>query len=149
MNVSKVLASTAAVASVVSVIGFSYAQTINPQTINHRSPDNTTQTQSDAALPCQPGPFNPHLPNSPRAGANNTGVSTSDCATNTRTSVQVENRAIETVSVQRDIAAPIQPAPVNPPVQVAQQDNSTSFQSSQPRDVQTMSTELEPRADRN
>lgn len=141
MNVSKVLASTAAVASVVSIIGFSYAQTIN-----YRSPDNTTQTQNDAALPCQSGPFNPHLPNSPRKGANNAGASTSDCATSARTLVQAETRTYETVSVQSDTTAPSQSAPINPPVQVAQQDNSTSFQ---PSEVRTMSTELEPRADRN
>ena len=149
MNVSKVLASTAAVASVASLIGFSYAQTINTQTINYRSQDNTTQTQSDAALPCQPGPFNPHLPNSPRTGANNTGVSTTDCVSNTRKQVQVEPRTAETVSVQSYAVTPIQPAPADAPVQVSQQDNSTSFQSNQPRDVQTISTELEPRADRN
>ena len=141
MNVSKVLASTAAVASVVSMIGFSYAQTIN-----YRSPNNTTQTQSDAALPCQPGPFNPHLPNSPRSGASNAGVSTSDCATSNRTVVQADTRIYETVSVQSDIAVPSQPAPINQPVQVAQQDNSTNFQ---PSEVRTMSAELEPRADRN
>lgn len=141
MNVTKVLTMTAAVASVVGAIGFSYAQNIN-----YKTPSNTTQTQSDAALPCQPGPFNPHLPNDPRTGNSGTAGTSGDCATVTPARVQVRT---ETVASQ--------PAPFNPPVETVQApvssvasttDTSSAFRTASNDNI-AMAGELEPRADRN
>ena len=140
MNVSKVLISTAAVASVVGAIGLSYAQNIN-----YKSPTNTTQTQSDAALPCQPGPFNPHLPVDPKARSSGMTATSADCVTpvvNTR----VLPAPAAVVQVQSDAVLPTQ----TEPVQIAQP--STTYQASTytaSNDVRTMSDERAPRADRN
>lgn len=146
MNVSKVLISSAAVASVVGALGLSYAQNIN-----YKAPTNTTQTQNDAALPCQPGPFNPHLPVDPKARSGGLTPNAADCATpvvNTRVApVQVEApMPAPVVQVQSDAVLPTQTAPV----QIAQP--STTYQASTytaSNDVRTMSDERAPRADRN
>ena len=146
MNVSKILISSAAVASVVGAFGLSYAQNIN-----YRAPTNTTQTQNDAALPCQPGPFNPHLPVDPKARSSGMTGTSADCATpvvNTRAlPVQAEApMPARVVQVQSDAVLPTQTAPV----QIAQP--STTYQASTytaSNDVRTMSDERAPRADRN
>lgn len=141
MNVTKVLTMTAAVASVVGAIGFSYAQNIN-----YKSPGNTTQTQSDAALPCQPGPFNPHLPNDRRTASSSKTAASADCTNGTPASVQVGTET-----------AASQPAPFNPPVETIQAPvtdsvsttDTSSANRTAPNDSIAMADEREPRADRN
>lgn len=134
MKASRILISTAAAVSVVSVIGLSYAQNIN-----YKPRFNTTQTQSDAALPCQPGPYNPHLAKTPGQTETLVNGATADCATYTATRVAVEAPVI----VQAEAAPPVQPA-YTPPVQVAQQPEVVAQ-----LDTSTMSTERVARADRN
>ncbi|MEO8103962.1 MAG: hypothetical protein ABI790_15670 [Betaproteobacteria bacterium] len=142
MNVSKRLALSAAVISAVGVIGFSYAESIN-----YRYPDNTQQSQSDAALPCQPGPYNPHLANSPRAGANGTiGVST-DCATPGNTAVQVQTSAAP-VEQQAPVYTAAQDTPPSNTVVVSNTEQSDVYRTAS-NDVSPMADEREPRADRN
>lgn len=134
MKASRILISTAAVVSVVSVIGLSYAQNIN-----YKPRVNTTQIQSDAALPCQPGPYNPHLAKTPGQTETLVNGATADCATYTATRVAVEAPAI----VQAEAAPPVQPA-YTPPVQVVRQPEVVAQ-----IDTSTMSTERVARADRN
>jgi hypothetical protein len=137
MKASKILISTAAAVSVFSVIGLSYAQNKAPN-INYKARVNTTQTQSDAALPCQPGPFNPHLAKTPGQTDNLVGGATADCATYTVTRVAIEAPVI----VQAEAAPPVQPVSTAPE-QVAQPEVVAQA------DTSTMSTELVARADRN
>jgi hypothetical protein len=137
MKASKILISTAAAVSLVSVIGFSYAQNKVPN-INYKPRVNTTQTQSDAALPCQPGPFNPHLAKTPGQTESIVTGTTADCATYTATRVAVEAPLI----VQAEAAPPVQPV-YTAPAQVAQPEVVAQA------DTSSMSTELVARADRN
>lgn len=114
MKVSQLLISSAAVASVVGAFGLTYAQS-NKENINVKGPSNLTQTQSDAALPCQPAPFNPHLPQGTKDKNGNIVKSTSaDCATpvTTRTQVKAEPKVIITQT-------PAQAPAYTPPVQQA------------------------------
>jgi hypothetical protein len=137
MNPSKIFVSTAAAIAVAGAVGFAYAQS-TPENINQKYPSNLTQTQSDAALPCQPGPFNPHLAKDSKKSALKSATST-DCATVTATPVVVETTISAPVVVQTDAALPNQPTPFTPtaqPTPVA-------------RDTSTISSELEPRVDRN
>ncbi len=130
MKLSKVLISTAVAASVAGAFGLSYAQNIN-----YKYSNNTTQTQSDAALPCQPGPFNPHLPGKDGANIN------MNCSTFTTTQVIVQAEAV----------VPEQPAPFVQPVQVAEPRVAEApvVYNTPSNDVVAMSEEREPRADRN
>jgi hypothetical protein len=109
MNPSKLLVSTAAAIAVASAVGLAYAQS-NKENINLKYPNNLTQTQSDAALPCQPGPFNPHLPKDSTSRALVSGT-TADCATVTVAPVAVETTIITPVVAQSDAVLPSQPAP--------------------------------------
>lgn len=136
MKASKILISTAAAVSVVSVIGLSYAQNIN-----YKARVNTTQTQSDAALPCQPGPYNPHLAKTPGQTETLVNGTTADCATYTTTRVQVEAPVSAPVIVQTQAEVPPQPAPAPVYVQTAQSEPAPQYD--------TMSTERVARADRN
>lgn len=115
MNVSKTLISTAVAMSVAGVVGFAFAQS-NPENINIRYPNNLTQTQSDAALPCQPGPFNPHLPGDRRSHATSVSDTSSNCETVITKVVQIQTPA--PVIVQTEAAPVIQPAPAAQPVEV-------------------------------
>ena len=109
MKASRILISTAAAVSVVGVIGFSYAENIN-----YKPVVNTSQTQSDAALPCQPGPFNPHLAKTPGEVDNMVNGTTPDCATFATTIVQLQAPMNTPVVVQTEAALPDQPAPFAP-----------------------------------
>jgi hypothetical protein len=139
MNPSKLLVSTAAAIAVAGAVSFAYAQS-NKESINVKYPNNLTQTQSDAALPCQPNPYNPHLPKDSKSRALVSGT-TADCATVTVAPVAVETTVITPVVAQTDAALPSQPVPFTPSVQpvVDAPVANTSM----------ISTELEPRADRN
>jgi hypothetical protein len=144
MNNLKTLVSTAVAISVAGAMGFAYAQS-NAENINVKGPNNLTQTQSDAALPCQPGPFNPHLPKDSKSTRSTTNNNSADCSTVTRTQVQVIAPAAAPVVVQSDTALPNQPAPFSPSVQVAPQPVASSFQN----DATVMTTERDAQADRN
>jgi hypothetical protein len=152
MKLSKMFISTTAALTVAGAVGFAYAQS-NAESINVKGPNNLTQTQSDAALPCQPTPFNPHLPTDKKTRASgNSG--TVDCPTVTSTDTRIQNDA----SVMRE------PAPLNPNIQTMPQANSssasvsgnatsssTAFDTSGNSgfDSGTINSELAPRADRN
>ncbi|MCY7388317.1 MAG: hypothetical protein LH481_09680 [Burkholderiales bacterium] len=111
MKVSQLLISTAAVASVVGAFGLTYAQS-NRSNINVQGPTNLTQTQSDAALPCQPSPFNPHLPQGTKdKNGNIVNRTSTDCATPVTTSVQVKAEP-QVVITQTQSPAPAYTAPV-------------------------------------
>ena len=146
MNISKTLMSSAVAISIAGAVGFSYAQS-NQQNINVKPKSNLTQTQSDAALPCQPGPFNPHLPKDSKARSDYTvNGTTADCATVSNTRVVV--REATPVIIQTEAPATYQPAPVV--------SNTTVITRSEPapvyvaaNDTSTMSNERMPRADRN
>ncbi|MEO8386051.1 MAG: hypothetical protein ABI583_12460 [Betaproteobacteria bacterium] len=112
MKVSQLLISTVAVASVVGAFGLTYAQS-NKDNINVKGPTNLTQTQSDAALPCQPTPYNPHLQQGTKDKNGNTvNRTSSDCATPvaTRAQVKAEPKVIVTQT-------PAQAPAYTPPVQ--------------------------------
>ncbi|MEQ1517117.1 MAG: hypothetical protein ABL931_11585 [Usitatibacteraceae bacterium] len=145
MKLSKMVISTSAALAVVGAVGFAYAQT-NPENINVKGPSNLTQTQSDAALPCQPGPFNPHLPKDTRGTASRNGTTgsntTADCATVSVAPVRVS--APTPVVAQSDAVMPNQPAPVTPaPTAYTPAPQTTMAMDN------TMTTEREPQADRN
>lgn len=112
MKASQLLISTVAVASVVGAIGLTYAQS-NKESINVLGPTNLTQTQSDAALPCQPAPFNEHLPQGTKdKNGNIVNRTNTDCATpvTTRAQVNAEPRIVVTQT-------PAQSPAYTPPVQ--------------------------------
>ncbi len=144
MNISKTIISTAVALSVTGAIGFAFAQT-NQQNINVKPQNNLTQIQSDGALPCQPTPFNPHLPRDGKRTSNTTS-NTIDCATpvTRAVTVQTETRyAAPVVVVQTEatqptysgntsISAAVEPAYIAPA-----------------NDPRIMSSERMPRDDRN
>jgi hypothetical protein len=140
MNVSKTLISTAVAMSVAGVVGFAFAQS-NPENINIRYPNNLTQTQSDAALPCQPGPFNPHLPADQRSRATSISDTSSNCETVITKVVQVQAPA--PVIVQMEAAPSFQPAPAAQPVEIVAVAQSAPVDNSPPF------IERDARADRN
>lgn len=143
MNLSKTLISSAVAVSVAGAVGFAYAQT-NQQNINVKPNNNLTQTQSDAALPCQPTPFNPHLPKDAGKRASNSV----DCATpvtTTAVSVQTETRYAAPVVVQ----AEAQPAPFTGDTIVRSTVEPSPAYVAPADDTRTMSSERMPRADRN
>ena len=137
MNVSKTLVSTAAAMAIAGVVGFAYAQT-NQQNINVKPKSNLTQTQSDAALPCQPTPFNPHLPaDAGKRGNSTTSNYSADCATPV---VYSEVRTVTPVIVQTETPVVYQSAPattvVTEPTQVyvAASDTTPRFEERMPRE---------------
>ena len=144
MNISKTIISTAVALSVAGAVGFAVAQT-NQQNINVKPSNNLTQIQSDAALPCQPTPFNPHLPKDGKR-ASNMPSNTVDCATPVAraVTVQTETRyAAPVVVVQTEATQPTYSG------------NTTIIAAAEPayiapaNDTRIMSSERMPRADRN
>ena len=147
MNVSKTLFSTAAAMAIAGVVGFAYAQT-NQQNINVKPKNNLTQIQSDAALPCQPTPFNPHLPRDAKSRSDNTvNGTTADCATVSNTRVEV--RTATPVIVQTEAAVPYQSAPVVSNTTVISRTEPTPVYIAASNEPSTMPSERMPRADRN
>ena len=144
MNVSKTLVSTAAAMAIVGVVGFAFAQS-NPENINVKPNNNLTQTQSDSALPCQPGPFNEHLPKDGKSRSDN--LTTRDCATVPNTRVEVRTAA--PVIVQTEAAVPYQSAPVVSNTAVISRTEPTSVYVAASNEPSTMPNERMPRADRN
>ena len=139
MNAPKKLISTAAAIAVAGAVGFAFAQVtpITPQNINVKPNNNLTQTQNDAALPCQPGPFNPHLPRDAKSRADYTvNGTTPDCATPV---VYKEVRTVTPVIVQTEAPVVYQPAPVTTvvtqpaPVYVAAAETTLTFEERMPR----------------
>ena len=139
MNAPKKLISTAAAIAVAGAVGFAFAQVtpITPQNINVKPNNNLTQTQNDAALPCQPGPFNPHLPRDAKSRADSTvNGTTPDCATPV---VYKEVRTATPVIVQTEAPVVYQPAPVTTvvtqpaPVYVAAAETTPAFEERMPR----------------
>jgi len=111
MKASQLLISTAAVASVLGAFGLSYAQSTR-NNINVQGPGNLTQTQSDAAMPCQPTPYNPHLPQGTKQSSGNVvNGTTTDCANVVIAPVAISP---EPLYVQTQVA---QPAPIVPMAQ--------------------------------
>lgn len=140
MNASKKLISTAAAIAVAGAVGFAFAQVtpITPQNINVKPNNNLTQTQSDSALPCQPGPFNEHLPRDAKSRSNYTiNGTTPDCATPV---VYREVRTVTPVIVQTAAPVVYQSAPVTTvvteptPVYVAAADTTQRFEERMPRE---------------
>lgn len=147
MNVSKTLVSTAAAMAIAGVVGFAFAQS-NPENINVKPSNNLTQTQSDAALPCQPTPFNPHLPRDAKSRSDNTvNGTTADCATPSNTRVEV--RTATPVIVQTEVAVPSQPAPVVSNTTVISRSEPTPVYVAASNEPTSMPSERMPRADRN
>ena len=147
MNISKTLISTAVALSVAGAVGFAYAQT-NQQNINVKPKNNLTQTQSDAALPCQPTPFNPHLPTDAGKRGNATTSNSVDCVTPVTTTVQTEVRAAPVV-VQTEATLPNQPAPFSGNTVVRTTVEPTPAYTAPVNDTSTMSSERMPQDDRN
>ena len=140
MNPSKKLISTAAAIAVAGAVGFAFAQVtpITPQNINVKPNNNLTQTQSDSALPCQPGPFNEHLPRDAKSRSNYTiNGTTADCATPV---AYREVRTVTPVIVQTETPVVYQSAPVTTvvtepaPVYVAAADTTQRFEERMPRE---------------
>ena len=151
MNVSKSLISAAVAISVAGAVGFAHAQT-NQQNINVKPKNNLTQTQSDAALPCQPTPFNPHLPVDAGKRGNTTSNNSTDCATPVATTgvpVRTEYRTVTPVVVQTDATMPNQPAPFSGNTVVRTTAEPTPVYTAPMNDTSTMSSERMPREDRN
>ncbi len=148
MNISKTLISTAVAISVAGAVGFAYAQT-NQQNINVKPKNNLTQIQSDAALPCQPTPFNPHLPKDTNRSASNTTSNSTDCVTPVTTTVQTETRYAAPVVVQTEATLPNQPAPFSGDTSVRTTVEPSPAYVAPANDTNNMSSERMPRADRN
>lgn len=144
MNASKTLVSTAAAMAIAGVVGFAFAQS-NPENINVKPNNNLTQTQSDSALPCQPGPFNEHLPKDAKSRSDN--LTTRDCATVTNTRVEV--RTATPVIVQTETAVPAQPAPVVSNTTVISRSEPAPVYVAASNEPSPMPSERMPRADRN
>ena len=151
MNMSKKLVSAAVAASIAGAVGLAYAQS-NAQNINVKPKNNLTQTQSDAALPCQPTPFNPHLPADAGKRGNATTSNSADCATPVATSavpVRTEIRTATPVIVQTDATLPNQPAPFSDNTVVRTTAEPTPVYTAPANDMSAMSNERMPRDDRN
>lgn len=147
MNISKKLVSAAVAASIAGAVGFAYAQS-NAQNINVKPKNNLTQTQSDAALPCQPTPFNPHLPKDAGKRGNATTSNSADCVTPVTTTVQTEVRTAPVV-VQTEATLPNQPAPFSGNTVVRTTAEPTPVYTAPANDMSAMSNERMPRDDRN
>lgn len=146
MNMSKTLVSAAVAISLAGTLGFAFAQS-NPENINVKPKNNLTQTQSDSALPCQPGPFNEHLPRDAKSRADYpVNGTTADCATVTNTRVVVSEAA--PVIVQTEAAVPYQAPVVTNNTVIARSEPTPVYVSPAP-ETRAMSTERKPRADRN
>ena len=151
MNVSKSLISTVVAVSIAGAVGLAYAQS-NQNNINVKPNSNLTQTQSDAALPCQPTPFNPHLPADAGSRGNTTSNNSTDCATPVATTmvpVRTEYQAPMPVVVQTDATMPNQPAPFSGNTSVRTTSEPTPVYTAPMNDTSTMSSERMPREDRN
>ena len=146
MNASKKLMATAAAMAVAGAVGLAYAQVtpVTKQNINVKPNNNLTQTQSDSALPCQPGPFNEHLPKDGKRTSNSTSGTTPDCATPV---AYREVRTATPVIVQTEAPVTYQPAPVVSNTTVVTQTEPTPVYMA--ANNTSMSSERMPRADRN